>query len=288
MQPVIVSLGEVLWDLFDEGARFGGAPANFACHAAILGARVSMVSGVGDDDRGRTAVELLQRYGVDVSLIQTVAETPTGSVTVSLDENRKPTFTIHSNSAWDHVTWSPQLDSKIAESNAVYFGTLGQRHAESRSTIRKALATALEAGIPRILDINLRSPFFDADMIRESIGQASILKLSDDELDEACAACGLQSNGAPEKQLELLRKLQDLDLVIMTCGAKGAMLVSPGETIVQPGIPTTVRDTVGAGDSFAAAFLYSLLSGESHANCLYHATSLAAKVCSSLGAVPEP
>ena len=110
-KPEIISIVEVLWDLCPEGERFGGAPANFACHAAILGANVSMVSAVGDDRHGREACDILQGFGIDVSLMQTIPEVPTGTVGVVLDVAGKPTFTIHEPSAWDRLAWNNAGDA---------------------------------------------------------------------------------------------------------------------------------------------------------------------------------
>ena len=103
---MILSCGEVLWDLFPEGARFGGAPANFACHAALLGGEVSLLSAVGLDERGTEAFAILQRFGIDTSLIQRINETTTGTVDVTVDPSGKPSYTIQPSSAWDHIAWS--------------------------------------------------------------------------------------------------------------------------------------------------------------------------------------
>ena len=137
-RPTIISLGEVLWDLFPDGQRFGGAPANFACHAAIQGAAVTMVSAVGDDQNGHDAIGILSAYGIDVSLVQIIPDAPTGTVGVALDNNGKPTFVIHQGSAWDNLTWNDAIASRIATVDAIYFGTLGQRSAVSRATIRRS------------------------------------------------------------------------------------------------------------------------------------------------------
>ena len=288
MHHKIISLGEVLWDLFPEGARFGGAPANFACHAAALGADVTMISAVGQDAYGTEAVEILKRYGIHTDLIQTLASAPTGTVGIELDENAKPTFTIHEGAAWDQLVWSKELEQRIQGANAIYFGTLGQRSEISREVIRRVLDSAAALGVPRILDVNLRAPFYNAALIRESVSKASLLKLSDDELPEVCSACSIPMANSPESSLSELRIKFDLDLVVMTRGAEGAMLVLPNETIEQAGIPAVVRDTVGAGDSFTAAFVMGLLQGETQAVILHDACKLAAKVCSQVGAVPDP
>jgi fructokinase len=172
--------------------------------------------------------------------------------------------------------------------DAVYFGTLGQREKLSRTTIRNVLALARKRNILRVLDVNLRRPFYDAALIRESIALSSILKLSDDELPEVAAACGVTVMAHQEATLQALRERQHLDCIVMTCGAKGALMVSAEETITQPGIPTEVVDTVGAGDAFTAAFVLGLLCGQSSASNLKASCEIASAVCSQVGAVPKP
>ena len=287
MPPSILSLGEVLWDLFPEGPRFGGAPANFACHAAALGAKVRVASAVGDDPRGRDALAILRDYGIDVSPIQIISDAPTGAVTVHVDANGKPSYTIEEDAAWDRIAWTPELESALTNADAVYFGTLGQRAPLSRQSILHALDIAKTLKVPRILDVNLRPPFFNDERIRESIGRASVVKLSDEELPQVATACGLSPANPPEAALRALLDGHGLDLVVMTRGAEGALLVSPAETIDQPGIPTEVRDTVGAGDSFTAALVTGLLGGDALADIARGACELAALVCSQSGAVPE-
>ena len=286
-RPTILSLGEVLWDLFPDGERFGGAPANFACHAAIQGADVTMLSAVGDDQYGRNGIDILSAYGIDVSLMQIISETPTGTVSVEVDDDGKPTFVIHQGSAWDNLTWNDAIASRIATVGAIYFGTLGQRDPVSRATIRQAVETTALAGIPRILDINLRAPFFDAETIRHSVQLASILKLSDDELVEVCSACSVSKTDQPEGDLRGLLEFGDLDMVILTCGKDGAVLVTPDDTVTQNGISTNVIDTVGAGDSFTAAFLVGELRGDPHDQNLRKSCEVAAATCAHSGALSE-
>ena len=275
-QPTILSLGEMLWDLFPDGERFGGAPANFACHAAVQGADVTMLSAVGDDEYGRDGTDILSAYGIDVSLMQIIPETPTGTVSVEVDADGKPTFVIHQGSAWDNLTWNDAIASRIATVDAVYFGTLGQRDLVSRATIRRVVETASLAGIPRILDVNLRTPFFDAEMIRNSVQLASILKLSDDELVEVCSACNISKTSRPNVMLQGLLEFGSLD-----------MLVTHEDTITQDGINRNVIDTVGAGDAFTAAFLVGELRGDPHDQNLRNSCEVAAATCTHSGAIPE-
>ena len=204
--PRILSCGEVLWDLFPSGPRFGGAPANFACHSAILGGEVSILSAVGEDPRGKAAVDILQSFGVNTSWVQTLAGTETGSVGVRLDAAGKPSFQIQEGVAWDQIEWRSELPGHISKLDAIYFGTLGQRGQTSRATLRRALDLARDRGILRVLDVNLRPPFYDPSLIRESIALASVLKLSDDELLEVSTACGIVTMQTAEDTLRTLRE----------------------------------------------------------------------------------
>lgn len=293
-RPMIVSLGEVLWDLLPAGEQFGGAPANLACHAALQNVDVTMVSVVGDDRHGREATEILSGYGIDVSLIQIASDAPTGTVEVRLDDNGQPTFTIHEGSAWDQLAWNEALASRLTKADAVCFGTLGQRNQVSQTTIRRAINAAKVSGIPRVLDINLRTPFFDDKLIRESVQLASILKLSDEELVEVCLAFGITTIREPttpeqaEPAMGQLLERGDLDMVVMTRGSKGAVLVTADNTIKQNGVPAQVIDTIGAGDAFTAAFVIGELRGVPHEQNLKRACEIAAAACTHSGAVPNP
>ena len=194
---------------------------------------------------------------------------------------------IHQGSAWDNLTWNDAIASRIATVDAIYFGTLGQRDPVSRATIRRVVDTAALAGISRVLDVNLRTPFFDAEMIRNSVQLASILKLSDDELVEVCSACSISKTDQPEGDLRVLLEFGNLDMVILTFGKDGAVLVTPDDTVTQNGISTNVIDTVGAGDSFTAAFLVGELRGDPHDKNLRKSCEVAAATCAHSGALPE-
>ena len=283
-EPHLGSIGEVLWDLFPDGARFGGAPANFACHAALLGGKVSMVSAVGDDARGEEAIQILSSFGVQTSYMQVVAELATGTVGVDTDAEGRPTYTIHDNAAWDSIIWNPELEALIESADTVYFGTLCQRSQLSQQTILHGLEVAKSHATPRILDINLRVPFFDDSIIRQSLENADLLKFSDEELTPILSACGVTNS--PDPLLAILEKYQ-LTALVMTQGAKGAIYRSSTETVKHSGLPTAVVDTVGAGDAFTAAFALGRLEGLPVSNTLEQACHTAAAVCAHPGAIPN-
>ena len=270
--PRILACGEVLWDMFPQGPRFGGAPANFACHAALLGARVSIFSAVGNDTRGSQALGILKRFGLDTSLINTSPNATTGTVGVSVDPAGKPTFKIHADSAWDHLAWAAENAHLIEEFDAVYFGTLAQRSEPSRTAIRNVLLAAKARGTPRVLDINLRSPFYDDALLRDSIALASVVKLSDEEFSEVAAACAIPMADSHEATLEALRSSFSLDYIAMTRGANGALLISRAGAADQRGMPTTV---VG------------LLRGRPDFEIVEFACKTGSAACRHAGGVPE-
>lgn len=279
----VVGIGEILWDVFPDGPRFGGAPANFSCSAAELAqtqAHVAMVSAVGDDDLGTKAIESLKQRGVDTSILQ-INEHGTGKVDVKLDDAGIATYHFADDRAWDHLAWNDKLSGLAARCDAVCFGTLGQRGQQSRETIRN-FVTATPADALRILDVNLRSPFYDEQTIRESLSLANVLKLNDDELPLLAEMHALSG-----ESVDVMRQLADayqLRYVALTRGSRGAVIVSEHSVSDLSGIPTQVVDTVGAGDAFTAAMTLGLLSGASLETVNQNAIKVASYVCSRAGA----
>lgn len=286
-RPVVVGLGEVLWDVFPDGARFGGAPANYACSVAALSSRVDvfMVSGVGVDDLGKLAMEELRQRNVNTSVLQS-NEKPTGAVNIAVDSHGIASYEFAADAAWDNLQWTDQLTELAERTNAVCFGSLGQRSSESHATMMR-FVSATPADSLRIFDVNLRPPFFTEDIILESLQLANVLKLNDEELPVVATLSGNNSLGLCED--ELLQKIAErwsLRTIALTRGAEGAGLLHDGELYCCPAVSTPIVDTVGAGDAFTAAMTLGLLAGtEPHRIC-EHACRVAAFVCSQSGATP--
>jgi fructokinase len=281
----IVGLGEVLWDVFPSGAVFGGAPANFACHVAGLGARAAMVSAVGDDRLGRGAIAALEARGVDASHVRIATQKATGTVDVVIDSAGAPTYLFAADTAWDHLAWEPTLDSLARSCAAVCFGTLAQRSKESRRVIRR-FVEATPASSLRVFDVNLRQNFFDPETIRESLDLATVLKLNAEELPTVAAACGKQGTSLLGT-LQGIRQRHGLQAAVLTLGAEGSIVVTENEVSEQPAVAVKVADTVGAGDAFTAAVVVGLLRRLPLAVIHRHAASVAAFVCTQRGATPE-
>lgn len=284
-QPrTIVALGEVLWDVFPDGPRFGGAPANFVCHAAAFGASAAMVSCVGEDELGTEAIAALEERRVATQHVRRSPEFPTGTVQVALDAAGKPTFTIAADVAWDHLQWAESLTPLTQVADAVCFGTLGQRSAASRETIQRFLRATRPSTL-RIYDINIRPPFFSDPLILEALELANMLKLNDDELPIVASLCGL--SGADEDVMRQLANRFGLQAIALTRGADGAVLLRGEDISQQPGVAVDVVDTVGAGDAYTAALTMGLLRGMDLDTLNQAACQVAAYVCSQAGATPD-
>ena len=282
--PVIVGLGEILWDVFPDGPRFGGAPANFACHVAALGGTAEMVSAVGRDALGERALAELGNRRVGTQGVYRDERRPTGTVTVSLDGDGHASYEFAADTAWDALPWSEELAQLAERTSAVGFGTLGQRSEASRETIRRFVAATPTTAL-RIFDVNLRPPFVSDAVILESLALANVLKLNDEELPAVAALCGLSG---PE--VEVMRELADrftLRAVALTRGPNGAVLLRDGRVSEQPGIETQVVDTVGAGDAYTAVLALGLLQRRNLDAINRGACQVAAFVCSQSGATPQ-
>ncbi len=282
-KPVVIGVGEVLWDLLPAGRQLGGAPANFAYHAHMLGAEALVVSRVGADALGREILDRLRRLGLRTDGITTDGCAPTGTVSVALDAQGQPTFTIHENVAWDFIEAGEDILREAARADAICLGTLAQRNVVARRAIRRVLEAAPPSAL-RLFDINLRQHFWSRELILESLQLADVLKLNDEELPILAGLLGL--DGEEGSLLKQLATRFDLKAVALTKGAKGSALLAGGKVVERAGSRITVADTVGAGDSYAAALALGLLAGHEPERIIEFAHRLADYVCTQPGATP--
>jgi fructokinase len=283
-KSIVVGIGEVLWDVFPEGKRLGGAPVNFACHCNQLGATGLPVSCLGRDALGMEIRAVLNAMGVDQTYVADDAEHPTGTVQVTLDAAGKPSYEICEGVAWDVIPFSDELAALAAKTDAVCFGSLAQRAPVSAATIH-AFLSAMRPDAVKIFDVNLRQAFFTQAAIEASLRHANVLKLSDEEL--PVLAEMFDVSGTVPEQLEALRNQWDLRLVAYTRGAEGSLLLAASDCDEHGGHPAHVVDSVGAGDSFTAALCMGLLRERPIDAINDHANRVAAYVCSQQGATPE-
>jgi fructokinase len=285
-QFTIVGLGELIWDLLPTGRQLGGAPANCAYHAHLLGDRAIVASRVGADALGAEAAARLAQQGIETAFLQRDAEHPTGTVGVEIDAKGEPTFAVNQNSAWDYLAWTEAWATLAARADAVCFGTLGQRAPTARATILRFLA-ATRPGALRLFDVNLRHSFFTPDMLRRSLELATVVKLNRPELTQTAEMLGFDERAETDIARRLLTSF-DLRLVAVTHGASGSLLVNASEASAHPGFRVQVADAIGAGDAFAAALAHGLLRGASLTRIGAAANRLGAWVASRVGATPPP
>lgn len=284
--PIIVGLGEVLWDMLPAGPQLGGAPANFAVACARLGANAAIASAVGNGPLGAEAISLLQAADAQTQFLQ-CNELPTSKVTICLDTHGHAVYTIEQPVAWDALEWTPEWRHLAATADAVCFGTLAQRCERSRGTIREFVANT-RADAVRIFDVNLRDPFWDADALQWGLRAATVLKLNEHELSRVLHACGLKASADQAVAARaLLSSAPQLQLVCITLGERGSLLVSRGETVRRAGFAADVCDTVGAGDAFTAAMVTYWLRGAPLSGIAASANRLGSYVVSQSGAMPR-
>ncbi len=278
----LITIGEVLWDLFPDGKKLGGATFNLAFHARQLGVAAGAVARVGADALGEEILAAAERAGLPRDLLQVDPALPTGTVAVALDRAGKPTFTITRDAAWDAIAFEPALAAALPRARAIAFGSLAQRSAASRTTIRTAIERST-AGI-KLCDINLRPPFVDPGVIRWCLAAATHLKINDDELRVLADIADLRGDAAASCR-QLARDF-DIQSVCVTKGAAGCAVYAGGAEWHVPGIEVKVADTVGAGDAFAAAFAAELLAGRDPGAAARFANVIGALVASKPGATP--
>lgn len=283
MERYIVGLGEALWDLLPEGAKLGGAPANFAYHAGQFGHASMAVSALGNDARGDQTIRALEEKGL--RYIMPRVDYPTGTVGVRLDADGVPTYDIKTNVAWDNIPFTPEIEAVAKQCSAVCFGSLAQRSDVSRKTIGQFLEATADDCL-KIFDINLRGDFYTGEIISESMRRANILKINDEELVIVGKMFNIPALSMEDKCRHLL-DTYELDLLVLTCGTQGSYVFTPGGRSFRETPKIQVVDTVGAGDSFTGSFVAALLSGMSVARAHELAVDVSAFVCTQGGAMPQ-
>lgn len=276
----ILCVGEVLWDSLPAGLFLGGAPLNVACHLHALGMPVAMVSRVGADRLGEEAIHRMAHRGLSTDLIQVDRELKTGFVKIELDEGGVPEYEIVRPVAWDAIELSDTLVQRAAGARMIVFGCLAQRNEVTRSTIGRLC----EADALKVFDVNLRPPYDDREIVRESLHHADVVKLNEDELAQLGPWFGLPAG--LQESVGALAETFDCGMICITRGGSGSALWRDGRWTEHPGFRVEVRDTVGAGDAFLAGLLAGVLQGKDDLALLQHANLMGAYVATRDGAVP--
>ena len=284
MNDIVVGMGEALWDVLPEGKKIGGAPANFAYHVSQFGLNSCVVSAVGNDALGNEIIENFTSKGLN-QLIEKVPY-PTGTVQVEIDQAGIPQYEIKENVAWDNIPYTANLEVVASRTKAVCFGSLAQRNVVSRNTINRFLdAMPKNDDTLVVFDVNLRQGFYNKEILCNSMTRCNILKINDEELVTVSRMFGYPGIDLQDKCWILLGKY-NLKMLILTCGINGSYVFTPGTVSFQPTPRVEVADTVGAGDSFTAAFISSIIKGKSVAEAHSLAVQTSAFVCTKKGAMP--
>lgn len=292
----VTGIGEALWDCLPEGRKFGGAPTNFAYHCSQFGLDAWAVSAIGDDDLGEEILDICK--GVNLQVICPRVPYETGTVQVTLDPNGIPQYNIKEGVAWDNIPYSEELAQLARRTDAVCFGSLAQRSLVSRNTIRCFIGNMPEKAL-KVFDINLRQNFYTKEVIEDSLNICNVLKINDEELVTVSNLFGWQPKS--DKDFETIWQTYDfksccrniltkykLSMLILTCGVNGSYVFTPDGEVSQLGTPEVeVADTVGAGDSFTAAFVGSILLGKKVNEAHKRAVEVSAFVCTQHGAMPK-
>lgn len=271
----ITVFGEILWDIFGDERKIGGAPFNLAAHASKLGADVDFISAVGADENGREALAECERLGLDCTNVA-VIDKPTGYCMVTLKDGT-PDYDLVMDTAYDNIP----MPSETKDADVFCFGTLAQRNDVSRQTLKRLLD--LYRGKEIFLDVNIRQHFYTPEILDDSLNAATMLKISREE----AGVFGIP--GTPEEICaELLDRYPGIKLIIMTLDSDGAFVFPRGGSIIYSSKPCcNVVSTVGAGDSFSAGFLVCFMREEPLDACIEKAVKLSGFVCGHTGAIPE-
>lgn len=283
MENIIVGIGEILWDVFPEGKVLGGAPANFAYHVSQFGFDGVAVSAIGADDLGDEILVSLNKKKLNYLIEKTPF--PTGTVQVTLSGKGIPQYEICQKVAWDNIPFTPEMEVLARKTKTVCFGSLAQRNHASRITINKFLDLVPTDAL-KIFDINLRQHFYSQELIEHSLTRCNVLKINDEEVVLVAKLFGWRNMTETEICNQLIENYL-LEMVVLTKGIEGSYVITKNDISFQPTPLVEVADTVGAGDSFTAGFVTSLLSGKNISEAHKIAVEVSAFICTQHGAMPQ-
>lgn len=276
-----VSFGEVLWDVFEEEKKIGGAPLNVALRMKTLGCEVGVISCVGNDADGLAIIDQVKSLGLETNAIIKSEEYATGLVQVTINDRGSASYEIKYPAAWDKIVLNNTAKKLVAEADVLIYGSLVCRDAVSRGT----LESVLQNSVYKVFDVNLRKPHYSYETIETLLQSADFIKFNDEELIEITAAMGSSSSSLEESMLFIAEKTNSKAMCV-TKGKHGASLLWDGKLYHNNGYPITVVDTVGAGDSFLASLITGLLTNLDPQEAINRACAIGALVAAAPGANP--
>lgn len=278
-KPVVIGIGELLWDILPSGKKAGGAPINFVYHASQVGAESYAITAVGNDPLGNEILKEVGQAGIN-AIVERV-DYPTGRVLVELKEGI-PSYTIIGNVAWDHIPLTGPMKEIAGKADAVCFGTLAQRSEESRNTIQTFLSFTPPHAF-RILDINIRQHYYSEEIIVSSLEKSNVLKMNEEELKLLKRLFSLDQL-SDENACRWFMEQFNLKFLILTAGDEYSLILAPEDSSFIKTPKVEVVDTVGAGDAFTGVFITTILHGKSMHEAHQLAVDRSAFVCTRPGA----
>lgn len=278
----ILCYGEILWDLLPDGKKLGGAPFNVAYHLKNLGLNSYLISKIGTDQLGQETLALVKEKGLHTTLLQQDKKHPTSKVETKIDEHHEVSYDIIDNVAWDHIRFTDQLAELAPSADYLVFGSLATRNTVTRETLYKLL----DYPLTKVIDVNLRPPYYSKSILKDLLEKADIVKLNETEL-KILADWFSKDKKDLKQNMCGLAEFFNLDLLITTYGAKGGYVWHKGEVLFEPGHKVSVADTVGSGDSFLAGFLYEYINGASVTSALKTANKVGAFITTKHGGSPN-
>ncbi|WP_080778976.1 carbohydrate kinase family protein [Chryseobacterium phocaeense] len=280
--PYIVCFGEVLWDVFPEGTKAGGAPFNVAYHVHKTGTGVKMLSRIGNDELGIRLTDQIRNWGITADYIQIDDKHPTSTVIAKIDEDNEATYEIINHVAWDYIDFLPEHEKLVSEADAFVYGSLSARNPKTRETLLKLL----EFAKLKIFDVNFRPPFIEVDLIKELLHKADIVKMNKAEMRRIMEFLE-KEYVSEDESAAYIRNHFDIKEIILTKGSKGARYFTRDGSYSFPAVAIQIADTVGSGDSFLSGFISKRIQGKSPEEIMNEATALGAFITSKQGACPD-
>ncbi|MCL4549559.1 MAG: carbohydrate kinase [Bacteroidetes bacterium] len=278
----ITAIGEILYDIYPDKKRLGGAPFNFIYHVWKITGNANFVSSIGDDENGKEILVYLNSVGFDTNYISVDDEHPTGTVLVKIRDDKTPQFTISPECCYDFFTLNEKTKNLIDnETDLIYFGTLSQRSEASRKTIE----SVLNKNKKYFCDLNLRHDFYTKKLIKESLSVSNVLKLNSDELEKLKSLFGLSLS--TQMAIHQLIFEFNIDMLCVTLGADGAILSTKNETSTFKTRNISPIDTLGAGDAYAAILCLGYLNEKPIDEINKLANEFASEICMVNGALPK-
>ena len=277
----IICFGEMLWDMLPTGKMPGGAPMNVAIHLKNFGYNTSIISRVGTDDLGNELMDFVKEKGLNTNFIQHGQTHLTGVVKVNMDDKNNVSYKIVKPVAWDYILLENDALEAVKKSDCFVFGSLSARSEQTFDTLKKLLNIAKF----KVLDINLRTPYYDKETIEFLLNNTDLLKLNHLEIDEISQ--WFFKPGTVEENLKQLSEIFKIKTICVTLGEEGALLLHENKIYRSAGYEVDVVDTIGSGDSFLASFISNILKNTPVDIALNEACAMGALVATYHGASPK-